>query len=90
MLDGRKLKYIRLLKGFSKKQVADAIGISERWATMVENMELNCGYPSKFDEKTYKKWLDCLYGLIPVKPIVIGRPKKNKDTEVAVSPHQEK
>lgn len=72
MLDGRKLKYIRLLKGLSKKQVADAAGITERWATKVENEG------SKFNEEDYKKWLDVLYGKIPVKPIVIGRPKQSK------------
>jgi transcriptional regulator with XRE-family HTH domain len=79
MLDGRKLKYLRLLKGYSKKHLAETIGISERWATKIEN---EGAIPS---EEVYQKWLDVLYGKIPLldrPPKKNGRPPKVKNDEL--------
>jgi transcriptional regulator with XRE-family HTH domain len=65
MLSGAKLQYLRRLKGYSQKYMADAIGISERWVGKIENENAT---PS---EEVYEKWLLTLYGKL--KP-----EKKNK------------
>lgn len=56
MLSGSKLQYLRRLKGYSQKYIADAIGVSERWVGKVENEG------EKLSEETYNKWLQALYG----------------------------
>lgn len=56
MLSGKKLQYIRVLKGLSQVYIADCIGVSERWIGKVENEGLA---PS---QDVYDKWLLALYG----------------------------
>jgi transcriptional regulator with XRE-family HTH domain len=56
MLSGKKLQYIRVLKGLSQVYIADCIGVSERWIGKVENEGLA---PS---QEVYDKWLLALYG----------------------------
>lgn len=73
MLDGRKLKYMRQLKGWSRKQIAEVIGISHEWVKKVEN---NNERPS---EEVYRKWLNALYSDIKLEPRKNGRPKVKKD-----------
>ncbi len=64
MLTGKKLQYLRILKGYSQVYVAESIGVSERWVGKVENEGLS---PS---QEVYDKWLQCLYGkLKPVKKV---------------------
>lgn len=64
MLNGKKLQYLRHLKGYTQKYIADAIGVSERWIGKVENEG------ETLSEETYNKWLQALYGNL--------KPKKEK------------
>lgn len=65
MLNGKKLQYLRRLKGFTQVYMAESIGISERWVGKIENENAT---PS---QEVYEKWLLTLYGKL--KP-----EKKNK------------
>ena len=56
MLNGNKLQYLRRLKGYSQKYIADCIGVSERWIGKVENEG------EKPSQECYDKWLLALYG----------------------------
>lgn len=62
MLTGNKLQYLRRLKGYSQKHIADCIGVSERWIGKVENEG------ERPSEETYNLWLQALYGSIKPKP----------------------
>lgn len=65
MLNGKKLQYLRRLKGFTQVYMAESIGISEKWVGKIENENAT---PS---QEVYEKWLLTLYGKL--KP-----EKKNK------------
>jgi transcriptional regulator with XRE-family HTH domain len=56
MLSGKKLQYIRRLKGFSQPYIASCIGCSERWIGKVENEG------AVLSKELYDKWLLALYG----------------------------
>lgn len=72
MLTGKKLQYLRILKGYTQVYVAESIGVSERWIGKVENEGLS---PS---QEVYEKWLQCLYGnLRPVKKEKVESSKLN-------------
>ena len=73
MLDGRKLKYMRLLKGWSQPQLAEQVGVSESMVKLVEN---NYRIPS---EATYKRWLDALYSDVKLEDKMNNRNKKVKN-----------
>lgn len=61
MLSGKKLQYIRRLKGLSQPYIASCIGVSERWIGKVENEG------AILSEETYEKWLLALYGKLTPK-----------------------
>jgi predicted transcriptional regulator len=70
MLNGKKLQYIRRLKGLSQVYIADCIGVSERWIGKVEN---EGSTPS---QELYEKWLLALYGKIkPAKKETVTKKK---------------
>ncbi len=71
MLNGKKLQYLRILKGFTQVYIADCIGVSERWVSKVECE--NCS----ISQEVYDKWILALYGgLKPVKKEKVEPTKK--------------
>ncbi|WP_455714109.1 helix-turn-helix domain-containing protein [Anaerosporobacter sp.] len=80
MLTGKKLQYLRILKGYSQVYIAESIGVSERWIGKVENEGLA---PS---QEVYDKWLQCIYGnLKPVKKEKVQSPKVANEKKQTVS-----
>lgn len=78
LLNGKKLQYLRRLKGFSQVYMAESIGISERWVGKIENEGET---PSK---EVYNKWLLTIYGkLKPVKKEEVKpkQPVKKENTK---------
>lgn len=73
MLNGKKLKFLRIYHNYSQKYVADAIGVSERWIGKIEN---EGGIPS---DEVYKKYLQVIYGNL--KPKKTRNTKKNEESE---------
>lgn len=54
MLSGDKLKLLRINKGLSHQDLIDAIGVSERFITQVENKNVS------MSEELYDKWIIAL------------------------------
>ena len=55
LLSGSKLQYIRRLRNVTQEQIADEIGVSERWVSKVECEN------SSISQETYDKWVNALY-----------------------------
>lgn len=54
MLRGEKLRMLRLYKKIKQQDVADAIGISRNYLSMMENEK------REMSEDVYRKWIDFL------------------------------
>lgn len=72
MLNGSKLKYLRIIHNKTQKQVADWCDIGIRYVKSIESGE---EIPS---EQTYHAFLNCIYGVgKPVPKTKVNGKKKN-------------
>lgn len=57
MLDGTKMKHLRLLQGLSQSQIGAIMGCSKNYISMLENRK------QTYSEEWYQRWLSTIYKL---------------------------
>lgn len=62
MLDGQKMKHLRLLQNLTQSNIANLLGVSKNYISMLENRKQN------FSEDFYIRWLDAIYKLSVMSP----------------------
>lgn len=62
MLSVEKLKHLRLLQNLSQSNIANVLGVSKNYISMLENRKQN------FSEDFYTRWLNAIYKLSSMSP----------------------